>query len=135
MSDSEGYDHIFLEIGTIGHFSPDDAAKAALAFRLARAQSPQATVGFFVGGYDEDPREIYDIPEAVAYIRRWAKLAGLRLARSGDAAMGAGSLSRYPAAVRRVRRGQPDQGQYSDGFAEMSKRPWDMPRGKGYVIL
>lgn len=71
------YDHIFIEIGSKGNFSEGDRKKAAQAFRLGRLHYPTVAIGFFVGGYDTDPREIYDIPEAREYIRLWAMDAGL----------------------------------------------------------
>lgn len=71
------FDAIFMEIGSKGNFSTLDRKKAATAFRLARVRYPNATVGFMIGGYDDDPREIYDIPEAREYIRLWAIDAGL----------------------------------------------------------
>jgi hypothetical protein len=69
------YAAIFIEIGVAGDLTERAAARAAVAFRLARACSPAASVHFTIGGYDDDPREIFEIPEVREYIRRWARLA------------------------------------------------------------
>jgi hypothetical protein len=68
---------IFIEIGGKNHLSLLNRKEAAAAFRLARVKHPRARIGFTLGGYDDDPREIYDIPEARDYIRQWAHDAGL----------------------------------------------------------
>ena len=71
-------DHIELVIGQYpDYFSAKDCRDSARAFRLARKRYPQAKIGISVGGYDNDPRELYDIPEAREYICRWARKAGL----------------------------------------------------------
>ena len=77
MSESDDYDVIFLEIGCKGRLAAFDCLIAATAFRLARVRYPSAKIGFCLGGYDDDPRELYDIAETRDYIRQWAHAAGL----------------------------------------------------------
>lgn len=72
-----GFDNIFLEIGVKGMLTPASRRESVVAFKLARARHPNAKIAFALGGYDDDPREIYDIPECRDYIRQWAHEAGL----------------------------------------------------------
>ena len=51
--------------------------EAAKAYRLARVNFPAATILPAIGGYDRDPREIWEIPETRAYMRAWARHAGI----------------------------------------------------------
>lgn len=74
---ADDYDLIFLEIGGKDRLSIDDLIKSAFAFKMARAVYPRAMLAFTISGYDDDPRELYDIPEAAAYIRAWAHRAGI----------------------------------------------------------
>jgi hypothetical protein len=36
-------------------------------------------IAVFLAGWDHDPRELGDIPEAADYVRRWARFAGITL--------------------------------------------------------
>ena len=71
------YDDIFMEIGTKEKLDPQSRAVAVTAFKLARFAYPKAKLYIAVGGYGDDPRELYDIPEVREYIRLWAIDAGL----------------------------------------------------------
>lgn len=71
-------DDIVIEIGHRDMLEDVNGRKlAATAFRLARVRYPKAKIGFTIGGYDDDPREIYDVPEVREYIRAWAQDARL----------------------------------------------------------
>jgi hypothetical protein len=72
--------HVALvEIGSPGHFTDADASNAVESIcRLAG--TPTMLV---IGGYDDDPRGLWDIPEAREYIQRfviraWARRTALR---------------------------------------------------------
>jgi hypothetical protein len=67
------------EIGTQGDFTDVGARKAATDFVGARAMLPNATHMLVVGGYDGDSRELWDIPEARAFVRRFAGYVALLL--------------------------------------------------------
>lgn len=71
------YDAVFMEIGGRDYLTRNDAVKSATAFRLARRRYPKATIAFSISGYDDDPRDLADIPEVAEYMRIWAPLAGL----------------------------------------------------------
>ncbi len=68
---------IALEIGARGRLSDADATDTAAQFREAAALHPGARLVLHLDGYDDDPRELWHIPEAGAFVRRWAELAGL----------------------------------------------------------
>ena len=49
----------------------DPATIAADFSRLVMAAPKSARFGILVGGYDNDPRELIDIPEVMAWLRRF----------------------------------------------------------------
>jgi hypothetical protein len=77
MARAQDYEHIFLEIGSKGHLTPAARRLSSETFRLARIRYPSARIGLMVGGYDDDPRELRDLPEVRKYIAAWARDAGL----------------------------------------------------------
>jgi hypothetical protein len=44
---------------------------------MVHSRHPNAKIMLCVNGYDDDPRELYDIPEAADYVRRFAAASGL----------------------------------------------------------
>ena len=68
---------IALEIGVKDHLSDTNARLAATAFQLARQHYPDSPLMFMIGGYDDDPRELWEIPETRRYIRAWAVFCGI----------------------------------------------------------
>ncbi len=70
------FDLIVLQIGAKGNLTKHKAKKMGLAFRVARSKYPESKIAFSIDGYDDDPREIYQIPEACEYIKLWAKASG-----------------------------------------------------------
>lgn len=66
-----------LSIGSRGEFTASRCVAAARAFKRLVAINPKVKVILHVGGYDEEPREIYQFADAAQYIRQWAELAGL----------------------------------------------------------
>lgn len=73
----DDYALIALEIGCKGDLTTDNAIKWGKAFHLARVRHPTSPIAFCIGGYDDDPREIYNIPEVARYIRIFAMAANL----------------------------------------------------------
>lgn len=55
-------------IGARGDLSPALARRSAEDFVKARALLPSAQHLISVSGYDEDPRELWDLPEARAFV-------------------------------------------------------------------
>jgi len=71
------YGVIVIEIGGRGHLGDDVLREMQAAPALTHAHSPEAPISLTLGGYDDDPRPICQIPEAAAYVRRYAAGAGL----------------------------------------------------------
>src|SRR4051812_9626305 len=63
-------------IGAKDHLARRDVLAAANAWRslVRRAITPIILV---VDGYDDDPRELWAIPEVAAFVRRWAERVGI----------------------------------------------------------
>lgn len=74
MSD---FNVVIHEIGTKGEFTRERAREAAAAFARIRFAQPNAEHGIVVGGYDDDHRELWDIPEAKAYVRDYTAYVAL----------------------------------------------------------
>jgi hypothetical protein len=72
-------EHTLLQllIGMRGSLTRSSAREAANAYRRAVAQYPKAVVYVMIAGYDADPREIWEIPEARDHMRYWAQYLGL----------------------------------------------------------
>ena len=73
---------IVLEIGWCGNLDQPTCIRTSEMFHQAVITFPTARIALSVGGYDADPRELDDIPEARDYVRQWASLAGLQDWRS-----------------------------------------------------
>jgi hypothetical protein len=65
MSD---FDLVAHEIGVKGHLSDVAAFTAAFSFALAVLRMPEPQHHLLIGGFDDDPREVWDIPEAREYL-------------------------------------------------------------------
>jgi hypothetical protein len=70
-------DYVVVHIGARGKLSRRDAKHAAALWRRLQREAPQAHFKVAIAGYDEDRRAIWEIPEAAAYIRAWARLVGI----------------------------------------------------------
>jgi hypothetical protein len=66
-----------LVIGERGALTRRAARNAARAYQRSAARYPKAMMYVSIAGYDNDPRELWDIPEARDYFCRWAKFAGV----------------------------------------------------------
>jgi hypothetical protein len=64
-------------IGTRGDLDRQEAKRAAKSWREHIKLYPKARFIIHLAGYDDDPRDIWEIGEAAHYVRRWARLAGL----------------------------------------------------------
>lgn len=70
-------DFTALMIGVGGHLTPQDARDAAMAWRGLRLLDVR-NIYINVHGYDDDPRQLWDIPEVASYVRKWARKACVR---------------------------------------------------------
>lgn len=59
---------VIVEIGEKGDLTRASASAAATAMMNARQAYPNATLSLCLDGFDADPREIWDIPEARTYV-------------------------------------------------------------------
>ena len=72
-----GYDLVMFAIGRRGNMTPSTCEKAAAAWRTITAENPKARFMLQVGGFDDDPRDLWEFPEVCAYVQLWARFAGL----------------------------------------------------------
>jgi hypothetical protein len=68
----------FIEIGHKGALTIDNAVRAAGAIVKVHLTSPEAVITAMIGGYDNDPRELWDIPEPRDYVKA---VAGIMVQR------------------------------------------------------
>jgi hypothetical protein len=73
MSDFEGF---IVQAGEPGLLTEETARQAAQATLLALEVYPRAKVTWWVPGYEDDPRALWEIPEVAEQIRRCARFAG-----------------------------------------------------------
>lgn len=70
------YDVVGVLIGERGNLARTAARQGARLFRQMAAAQPTAELCPNIGGYDDDPRGLWEIPEVSAYLCRWAEFAG-----------------------------------------------------------
>ena len=61
---------VVVQIGEKDDLTPAHASAAAKAMVDARQAYPDATLSLSLDGFDDDTREIWDIPEARTYVQR-----------------------------------------------------------------
>jgi hypothetical protein len=67
---------ITLVIGVKDRWGDFYCRQAAAAWKHAYSRRP-ASCTVQVSGYDDDPRELWEIPEVRDYVQRWARMVGL----------------------------------------------------------
>lgn len=70
------YAGFIIQCGGPGEMGPRFASETAVATRLALELYPAAVIGWWMPGYDNDPRSLWEIPEAKEQIRLTASLTG-----------------------------------------------------------
>jgi len=74
----DNFDVLVLTIGDTDHMGDENINESVLAYKIVLFSSPAVKeVHIVLGGYDDDEREIWEIPVAKAYVRRWAHFAGI----------------------------------------------------------
>lgn len=68
-------DLVVVQIGEPGHMDAAAMAEAVAVFFLAVDRYPRAEFAITVGGFDQDPRSVWDIPEAAERFRAFARAA------------------------------------------------------------
>ena len=91
-----GYDMMMFTIGSRDDLTPSMCEKAAAAWRRITAENSKAKFMLHIGGFDDDPRELWEFPEVCAYAQQWAKLVGLDTPEEADKWVGSceGRLAR-----------------------------------------
>jgi hypothetical protein len=57
-------------VGTKANMNRKDMATAVLAWRALKIE-PTTAITLVFGGYDDDPRELWEIPEVCTYVRKF----------------------------------------------------------------
>jgi hypothetical protein len=71
------YASIIVEIGARGQLVAEWAEDAARATVLALRVVAPGRLSWAIGGYDDEPRELWEIPEVAAHVRLVAELVGI----------------------------------------------------------
>ena len=71
------YALVIVAFGGKGHLDDATLRHMSGAPAMVHARHPGASIELTMDGYDDDPRSLWDIPEAAAYVRRYAKAAKL----------------------------------------------------------
>jgi hypothetical protein len=72
MNPADEYDAILMVIGGRSDLSARRAGESAVSVKLVAEQYPDASLSLHLDGYDTDPRELWEIPEAARFIRWFA---------------------------------------------------------------
>jgi hypothetical protein len=98
------FDEVLYHLGDRGDLR-DEAKRAADLVAVAGMQ-PQARLSILIGGYDEDPRELFDIPEVMAFLKRIANAMPEDALRTVMPRFDKSSLALFLVAVGHIRRDQ-----------------------------
>jgi hypothetical protein len=71
-------------IGERGKLNRTAAKQGARLFRQIAAAQPTGVLHPNIGGYEDDPRGLWEIPEACRYLCRWAQFAGIESTADAD---------------------------------------------------
>jgi hypothetical protein len=69
---------ITFPIGRRHDLSKSAAETAARQWQELRQRYPKAQIILHIPGYGQDPREIWEFPDATRYVRWWAGFTGIR---------------------------------------------------------
>lgn len=72
MSGADKYDTVMMIIGGRTTCSRQRAIEAAHEVKTIGEQYPDATLSLHLEGWDDDPRELWEIPEARKFMRQFA---------------------------------------------------------------
>jgi hypothetical protein len=79
---------IMIEIGARHELTVAVAKHMATQWRRLVDAYPRAEFTILLLGFDEDPREIWEIPSAAKYVRQWAKFAGIHSPKDIGSSLG-----------------------------------------------
>jgi len=78
------FDLVVWEIDTSGGLTLETAESAALGLASVMRRCPKARVQFALPGFDTDPRELVDIPEARRFLRQMGEALALYSEKPGQ---------------------------------------------------
>ena len=80
MLTPEASDPIFVcqVIGTRGKLTRHEAKSAARLWKETLEVAPNAQFIFSIGGYDDDPRELWEFEEVKKFVQQFARFAGIK---------------------------------------------------------
>jgi hypothetical protein len=78
-------------IGVRGNLTKKEAQQCAAMWHEVTRHYPKAGFQISLLGYNEDPREIWEISEAARYVRWWARFAGMNDPEVANRYLGTGS--------------------------------------------
>jgi len=70
-------DAIWMLIGKRDELTPQEAERMGARWCREVQCNPRAEFEISIDGYDDDPRELWQIPEVVSYVKLWAAAAGI----------------------------------------------------------
>jgi hypothetical protein len=70
-------DLVWMTIGKRDALTPQEAERMGACWREAVQRNPRAEFLITIDGYDDDQRELWQIPEVVSYVKLWAAAAGM----------------------------------------------------------
>jgi hypothetical protein len=73
-------DLVWMTIGKRDALTPQEAERMGACWREEVQRNPHAEFMITIDGYDDDPRELWQIPEVTNYVRQWAAAAGMQAA-------------------------------------------------------
>ena len=82
MQDDEDPAAIVIECGVRGSLSDDSLAAMSPAPAMVAAVYPGKPILIGISGYEDDPRSLWEIPEVVVYLKKFAKASGISNWRS-----------------------------------------------------
>jgi hypothetical protein len=91
LNDGEGV-FIPVPIGARGNLSKAEAEQGAAMWRQVTSRYPKACFMLCLLGYNDDPREIWEFPDARRYVRWWARFAGMDDIATANRWVGASSM-------------------------------------------
>lgn len=119
---SKPFDAVLVLLGTAGDLPPP--AEAAETVVTAHQLYPRATLTLGIDGYDDDPREVIDIPEARAFYAGLAEALATGPLRRHPRRRARPAIDDHPGRLRRVAAAGSGQVRAAGGRAVSPPRRW-----------
>jgi len=98
---------VIFQVGRPDALDPYHANGSGEMFRKTIDEHPTVTILLYIPGYDDDPRDLWDIPEVVIYVQQFAIAAKIEdaatlLPRIGEHGVGLLAACGVPSSIRMV---------------------------------